>query len=673
MIVSWNWLQDYLPLDAPHDVVERRLTMAGLNHEQTTSVGDDLAIDLEVTSNRPDCLGHLGVAREIAVLFDQPLHIPQAQPAAAGPPIDGAVRVDIESPDLCPRYTARLIRGVKVGPSPDWLVRRLATLGVATVNNVVDITNYVLLECGQPLHAFDFRRLSEGRIIVRRARPNEKFLAIDHREYSLSGEMCVIADAHSAGALGGVMGGAASEVSSQTVDVLIEAAEFDPLSIRTTSRKLVLHSDSSYRFERGVDSEGVDWASRRCCELVLRIAGGQLASGVIDVGRRPPQRRPIVLRLSQLKRIIGIDFDAAEVRRILTALGGEEIPTGAGEVTILPPSWRRDLTREIDLVEEVGRIRGYDEVPEDVGVPMAPSHRTEAEQIVGRIRRVLTAAGYDEAITASIVPAEWSSGFSPWTGEASLISNTPLLRGADHVRRSLVPSLLSVRRLNESLGTLDTWLFELAKVYLAQPDGLPREPWTLGMAAGGEFLQVKGVIEAIVESVRPEARLEVIPLDRSLEMLSPGRSCSLVLEGEFFGVLGQLTAAAAKSLGLRSQAIVAELSVDLLLRIGQSQRTYRPPAAFPAIAQDLNFIVEEKVRWSELASVVRDSAGPRLEDVIYRETFRDESKDGPGRKRLLLTFSLRDPHQTLTGEDAAAVRQAVTAACRERLGAVLVG
>src|SRR5690606_29371183 len=292
---------------------------------------------------------------------------------------------------------------VKIGESPLWMRRRLETIGIGAINNVVDITNYVLMECGQPLHAYDLARLAGREIIVRNAMPGEQFVAINHKSYTLQPGMCVIADAEQAVGLGGVMGGANTEASEHTTALLIEAAEFSRSAIRNTARALSLHSDSSYRFERGVDPEGVDWASRRCCELILELAGGELAEGVIDVGRSPAPRLPIVLRYSQIKRILGIEIDPAQVRRILAALGNKERSATAGKLEVVPPSWRRDLSREIDLIEEVGRIHGYDAIPEDVQVPMATSARTDTDRVLAKIRHVLTSGGYNEAYTVSVV------------------------------------------------------------------------------------------------------------------------------------------------------------------------------------------------------------------------------------------------------------------------------
>ena len=358
-----------------HDDLVDRLTMSGLNHEGTDTLGDDKAIDLEVTSNRADCLGHVGVAREIATLYDQSLTIPDPQPKTSSNPVSAEVTVDITASESCFRYTARLIKGVKIGPSPDWLIERLkaATLRVdkngkqtwyESVNNVVDATNYVMFECGQPLHAFDFAKIADGKIIVRDAVASEEFQAIDHKNYILDAGMCVIADPNGPVALAGVMGGADSEVSDSTTDVLIESAYFEQLSVRRTARKLKLHSPSSFRFERDIDSANLDWASRRVCDIILEIAGGELYEGVVDVGDRPKNLEPVTLRFSQLKRLLGIEIPKDLVPGILTKLGLTIESSTDESITATPPSWRKDLTREADLVEEVGRIYGFDKIPD---------------------------------------------------------------------------------------------------------------------------------------------------------------------------------------------------------------------------------------------------------------------------------------------------------------------
>jgi len=669
MIVSWNWLKEYVLLDMPVAELERRLMMAGLNHESTEEVGGDLAVDLEVTSNRPDCLGHIGIAREVSVLFDHPLRISPARPREGSTKISDLATVSVECPQHCPRYTARVIRGVKVDASPFWLSRRLATLGIKTINNVVDITNYVLMECGQPLHAFDLSKLAGRQIVVREGRPGEKLVAIDHETYDVGPGMCLICDAEKPVGIGGVMGGANSEITEKTIELLIEAAEFDPLSIRTTARRLSLHSDSSYRFERGLDPEGVDWASRRCCELILNLAGGELAGGMIDIGRQPVPREPIVLRLAQLKRILGIEIPADRVRQILDALGNGLVSETAANVTVTPPSWRRDLTREIDLVEEVARIHGYEAIPEDVSVPMATSSRSDEDRVLATTRHVLTAVGFDEAYTVSVVEQDWSSALSPWTDAEPLVSQTPLLRRATCLRRSLIPSLLGARRTNETLANPVIELFEIAKVYLPRGDKLPDEQLMLGLTSGSDFLSVKGVIESLVTEMNKHAECEVA--ETRHELFTAGRCCQLRLGGEVFGYLGEVSPAGLKRFELTGPTTVAEIRLAPLLKIADLVPRYVKQPAFPAIHRDLNLVVDETVRWAELARIARSAGGTHLEGLEYKDTYRDAERLGPGKKSLLLTITLRAPNGTLTSQQADAICSEIVAVCHRDLGANL--
>jgi phenylalanyl-tRNA synthetase beta chain len=670
MLISWNWLKEYVRLDMSLEELERRLMMAGLNHESTADVEGDIAVDLEVTSNRPDCLGHIGIAREVAVLFDRELKLPAARPKESGPPVTQLTKVTVECPELCPRYTARVIRGVKVGDSPAWLRQRLKTIGIGAINNVVDITNYVLMECGQPLHAFEFAKLAGQQIVVREPRRGEKLEAIDHKTYELEPGMCVIADAQRPVGIGGVMGGASTEISTATTDVLIEAAEFAPLSIRNTARRLRLFSDSSYRFERGLDPAGVDWASRRCCELILELAGGELAPGVIDVSARPAdalKRPPIVLRFSQLKRILGIDIHPNEVCRILKALGNQQVAVDDRRVEVIPPSWRRDLEREIDLVEEVARIHGYDKIPEDASVPMAPSARTQLDRVLAKVRHALTAAGCDEAMTLSTVPEEWSAAFSPWTDRQPLRTATPVIERANLLRRSLVPSLLAARRTNETLGNEQIELYEIAKVYLPG-EGLPTEELMLAVTSGRDFFAVKGLLAAVLAELNPAAVLEVA--DFRHELLSE-RAADLRIGGQHVGYVGEVSPAGLKQFELRGGATVAELKVSALVATAQLVRRYTPTPEFPAIHNDINLEVAESVRWGAIADLVRRSGGEILESVSYQETYRNQRLADQGRKKVLFQVAFRGKQGTLTHDQANAAHDQIVSACERELGARL--
>lgn len=671
MLVSWKWLQEYVALNVTPAELTHKLMMAGLNHESTTAAGADFCIDLEITSNRPDCLGHIGVAREAAVLLNQPLKVPNPEPKTSGEPIEKSVKIRVDAPELCPRYQGRLLRGVKVKSSPSWLVERLQTIGQPAINNVVDVTNYVLMECGQPLHAFDFKKLAGGQIIVRRATENEQFPAIDHKTYTLTTDMCVIADANRPVALAGVMGGVDSEVSPSTTEVLIEAAQFAPLAVRGASRKLKLSSDSSYRFERGTDPAGVDWASRRACELILQLGGGELAPGVIDFGAKYAMPEPIVLRLSQLKRILGIEIPATEVARILAALGCVVSSSDGIRVHAIPPTWRRDLTREIDLVEEAARIHGYEAIPEDIGVPMAASHRTDADRVLQKVRTVMTAASFDEALTTSVVSDAFSNAFSPWTHAAPLVCNQPMLKGADRLRRSIVPSLLECRRLNESVGNEASSLFETARIYLPLEKSLPHEQVTLAAVTGEGFLAVKGVIETVLNRINPSLRLEV--RDFKHPLLAADEACQLQLAGQRWGFLGKLSAAGQKQFGLRREATVVEFDLGALVPMALLIPQYQPASTYPAISRDLNLIVDEPLRWAQLSTCVQAAAGERLHGISYLDTYRDPQKDGAGKKRLLLSVQLRSTERTLTGDEADQIIQRIVDACRETHGAVLLG
>ncbi|MBT4864102.1 MAG: phenylalanine--tRNA ligase subunit beta [Planctomycetaceae bacterium] len=685
MIVSWNWLKEYVALDMSAEELTLRLTMSGLNLEGTEERPDDLAIDLEVTSNRPDCLGHIGVAREIAALYDLPLKQPDPQPPTTDETTASATSVEIECDDLCPRYFARVIRGVKTGPSPAWLRDRLETLGIASINNVVDVTNYVLMESGQPLHAFDFDKLHGNRIVVRRAKPGEKITAIDQRDYELDDQMCVIADADRPVAIGGVMGGLDTEIGNGTVNVLIETADFAPLSIRNTARKLNLHSDSSYRFERGVDPDGLDWGSRRCCQLILEIAGGELLDEPVIAGKPTDEETPAVtLRFAQLKRILGIDIPAADAIRILKELGlTQQGEATAESAAFIAPSWRRDLTREIDLIEEVVRIYGYDEIPADVPVPLMLSTKTRRDRVADAVRDTLTAAGFFEAITMSFVSDDLCDLFTP-RGDIPRLKVEHSSRKHENVlRQSLIPSLLVSRRENERHGTPNAELFEIAHVYLKAEPGAGTapldegagtevvgsqsgEPQMMGLVSGRSFADVKGVVRAVVKRMNGSANFDVRPSDVS--QFAPGRGGEILLNGEVCGWLGELDREVSDKLDLRDAVTVAEFDVAALEAAAELTPTYTLLPQFPAMDRDLNFMLDETVAWSQLADAVRESAGPLLDTVSFGGQYRGKQIPA-GKKSYIVRITYRSHDRTLTTEEVDMAVQGVVTACESKLGA----
>ena len=688
MLVSWDWLRQYVTLDVSVEELTERLTMSGLNLEEFHAVGGDTCIDLEVTSNRPDCLGHLGIAREAAVLLGQTLKVPAASPKSGTSPVSALTSVAIECPDFCSQYQARIIRGAKVGPSPAWLVQRLATIGIASINNIVDLTNYVLMECGQPLHAFDFDKLHGKKIIVRRAKPGEKLQAIDHKEYVLTPEMCVIADADHPVALAGVMGGAETEITTATKNILIEAALFAPLSIRETSRRLKLHSDSSYRFERALDPHGPDWASRRCCELILELAGGELLDGAVFAGTLPPaQCDPITLRFAQIKRILGIEIPSDEAVRILQSLGlklvgrdgtgseaktdGQECPSSGETATFVPPSNRRDLTREIDLIEEVARIHGYDKIRDDVSVPLCRSSQSLRDRVTDRVCDVLTASGFYEAITLSLVSERDHKLFNPRGDLPPLSIDHPDFRQASLLRHSLIPSLMVSRRENERRGSFGAQLFEIAAVYLSTDKSLPQsqsEPMMIGLVSGRPFAEMKGVVEQLAARINSSAKVMCEP--SSLPQFIPGRGAEVFLNGQSWGWLGELDRSVSDQLDLRDAVSIAELDVSVLEAHANLVPKFQPLPQYQGSSRDLNFVLDDQVTWSSLEETVRGAAGPLLESIGFGEQYKGKQIPD-GKKSYLVTLMYRSPERTLTSDEVEAAQQSVIATCQTQLGATL--
>jgi len=537
-----------------------------------------------------------------------------------------------------------------------------------------------MFECGQPLHIFDLDKLQGDRLVVREPNADEKLLAIDHKTYTLQPGMCVIADANRAVALGGVMGGADTEVSDDTVNLLIEAAHFNPLSIRNTARALNLHSAASHRFERAIDSHNIDWASRRCCELILQVAGGELAENSIDVGKTSPTLPTIELRFAQLKRILGIDVPQNDATTILAALGFGTINQSVESVVVTPPSWRSDVTREVDLIEEVGRIYGYDRVPDDVVVPMSASHRPASDRILGKVRSVLTAAGFDEAMTASVVPLAWAETFSPWSDQPPMETSQPMLGVLEkasqnvgpvkYLRRSLLPSLLEARRINEYKSNSEIELFETAKVYLASSEHLPHEPWKVALVSERDFFSIKGVIESLVAQLKERHELDITSCE--FDLFDLDQSCEFKLQGETLGWVGQVSEEGKRTFGIRQPAVVAEIDFELLFKHATLTPIHREVSPFPAIVRDFNFIVDNRVHWAELKTSVADAAGSMLESIEYKETFRDARRDGDDKKRLLLSIVLRSGEATLTGDQADEICQAIVNQCRDKHSAELV-
>ena len=672
MLVSWKWIKDYVEHDLGVEKVTHELTMSGLNLEGIEQVGDDVCVDLEVTSNRPDCLGHIGVAREIGALYEKQLTVPNPQPPESSQQVSDLATVENQAPELCPRYIARVIQGVKVGPSPTWLVERLATIGQPSVNNIVDITNYVLMECGQPLHAFDLSKLGGQKIVVREATKNEAITAIDQKEYKLDAGTCVIADENRPVAIAGVMGGLDTEISESTVDVLVETAAFQPLGVRNTARALNLHSPSSYRFERGVDLQQLDWASRRCCELILELAGGELAEGSVVAGANiDAQAEPVTLRYGQVQRLLGIPVTADESDQILDSLG--LIKSGGDEKSghYIVPSWRRDLTREVDLIEEVARIHGYERIPTDVAIDVVASSRTLADRVTSKVRHSLTSLGLYEAITLSFVTREQYELWNPGDSNDPMSVEHSSRKQENILRRSLIPSLLQWRRENEKHSQFNACLFEISRVYHTADQAVPKEdaqPRTLGFVGGWSFRELRGVLETILSSINRNVKLEVRPCQRP--QFEEGRAAEVLVNGTLWGVCGELTREVQDRLDLRDAVSAAEVSLAVLEQVCELTPAFETLPQYPSIERDLNIVLPEDVPWQKLEETVRQSAGELLSEVEFVDQYRGKQIAADS-KSYVLSVSFRSSERTLTGDEVDVAQQQIIETCKRELSASL--
>jgi len=665
MLISLNWLSDYVNVAMPIDKLSELLMSIGLNMEAVREVGEDIVLDLEVTSNRPDCLGHLGVARELAAATGEQFTQPAVgQAPAAGPSAAELTGVQVDAPDLCPRYTARVIRNVKVGPSPWWLVDRIEAVGLRSVNNVVDATNFVLMEYSQPLHSFDFDKLAEHRIVVRRARAGETLTSIDRTACKLDEDMLVIADADKPVAVAGVMGGLDTEVTEATTSVLIESARFDPLSIRSTSRKLQLMSESNFRFERGVDPVAVDAASLRACELIVELAGGELAEGLVDAWAHPFAPAKVSLRPARCDALLGTHTPPGRQVEILAALGLSPVETG-GVIECTIPPYRADITREVDLIEEVARIEGFDKIPLGCSV----THPIVAEGLPRRTRRrvadLLTAAGFDEAVTFTFVDDKEAALFAP--GEAMNVDAT-VRRSNSALRKTLLNSLLRACKTNQDAGVGEVGLFEIAAVFAPTDSGARSEHSELALVTTGDLRALRGAVEVLTCRLCPLSSLSVTPADGP--GFAAGSAAAVSLDDQPVGALGAVDPKVQDFYDLDRPIAAAAIDFDKLLALAGQQATYRALPRFPAVTRDLSLIVDESVTWRQLAEAVAAVDQPMRVTTDYVTTFRGQPI-ARGRKSVTLTLTYRSPDGTLRSEQVDEQVAAVVAAAGEVLDAEL--
>jgi phenylalanyl-tRNA synthetase beta chain len=638
---------------------------------------DDTIIDLEITPNRPDCLSHVGIAREVAALARTTLTVPQADPAGGGAPATESTSVTIDDTEGCGRYVARVLRGVAIGPSPAWLQDRLRAVGQRPINNVVDVTNFVMLELGQPLHAFDLQRLQEQRIVVRRSRAGERLTTLDGAQHTFDDDsVLLIADATAPVAIAGVMGGADSEVTEATTEILLESAWFDPRIVRAGARRLGLHTEASSRFERGADPQMAEHASRRAAALIAELAGGTVAHGAVDEwpGRREPTR--LSLRPQRAADLLALPLDAGACRAILERLGCSVADGTADTLDVTVPSFRPDLEREIDLIEEVGRIHGYGHVAaSDQLRGPAPTKRSAWDD-QRQLRGVLIALGLDEALTTSIVHDDWVLP----AGDAGARLSNPPADGQSCLRSSLVPGLLDVARRNLRQRAPGAALFEVGRVFLppisaGEP---PVEPWhTAGLLTGRtaptpwrqeqrdvDLLDLKGIVEALLEGV---GDLAWEPAEHPF--LRRGQAAAVHAGQELLGHIGQLHAGWAERFDLPSATYIFELDCQGLFAAWSARPSaYRSLPRFPPIERDLAVVLDDQIPAARVADQIQQASPDLIEDVRLFDVYVDDSL-GAGQRSLAFSLRLRSADRTLEDSDADGVVQSALQRLENAFGA----
>ncbi len=678
MRTSVTWINDYLDRPASAQEQAELLTAAGLNFDggDVDEHGEHWQ-EIETTSNRGDCLSHVGLARELCAMSGRRLTPPTASPRATGGPVASALAVRNDDPDACPRYTARVITGVTVGPSPEWLQRRLRAIGQVPRNNLVDCTNFVLFELGQPTHVFDLDTLRGAQLSVRRARRGEGFLPIGEgaAELTLSGGELVIADAERPVAIAGVKGGAATAVTPTTRNVVLEAATFVPAAVRAASRGLRLASDSSYRFERGVHPADIDAAADRLAALILETAGGTLLDGVLEAGAPLPPVRTVSIRPSRVERLLGTAIPATEVMNALDTLGFSPVMRG-DSIDCTVPARRIDIEREIDLVEEVCRIHGLDRIPlkDALSIRIAPVE----PQVAGprAVKALLVGLGFVETITHTLLTERHAGPFLR-PGRALLRIDDERAGGAPYLRPSVIPSLLEVRRRNADAGLPELRLFEFARAFDLGPDGVHRERPLVTLlsdrpaAAEDAMRWMRGACERAVRTVAGLQRSLTVRAMPDQDRAPWYRvEAELLLDGAPVASYGLLSPATRATFGLEGEFAAAELALEPLWPAYPPEATAEAMPAFPAIERDLSAIVAESVTWSAIESAVTAVGAEHLERVRFVGTYRG-AQTGPGRKSVTLRLVFRSPERTLRREDADAAMHAVAAALGAQLEATI--
>jgi phenylalanyl-tRNA synthetase beta chain len=681
MKISVEWLKEYVEISESPAGLKADLSMKGLLVEDIAESGGTPVLDIEITSNRPDCLSHIGIAREIAAIYDRRLKMPPVEENLSIENDAIPFGIEIADPELCPRYVGLVMDGVKVGASPEWMQKRLEAAGMRPLNNVVDITNYVLLEMGHPLHAFDFDVLRGGKIVVRRSAPGAPFKTLDGVERKLDGDMLMINDGEGPVAIAGVMGGLDSEIAAGTTRVLLEAAYFQPASIRRTARRLGLSTEASYRFERGADWDNLVQSIARACLLIKQLAGGRVAGGLKDIYPAPKEPVRIELDRRRAGKLLGVELTDDFIETTLGRLGFALKKSGEGNWMVSCPTFRADMELEADLIEELARFYGYDNIPATFPPAMSAGMRSPVYELENAIRDALCVYGHSEAVNLSFAVEADHVDFPPLAGERIAVRN-PLTEDTRYMRTTLAAGLTRTAKRNFNFSRHNVRLFEIGKTYFPGDGNAPSERNTLGILGTGGFFDsnwlnaepaytfyhLKGLIEGLLQRLRI-GNYVIEPL-RGVVWLSPEDAACIRIGGEIAGVFGTLSPALEEKYKLRQPVRLAEIDLEKIASHAFAGVAYERLPKLPAAERDLSVIVGRDIAFQAIRNGIEglriaEIAGIRLIDVYEGEKIPE------GKVSLTLKLTFLDREKTLTIERIQEFMNTVLAFLNSNYGAEL--
>ena len=659
MKISVEWLKEYVEVSESPAGLKADLSMKGLLVEEIVESGGSQVLDIEITSNRPDCLSHIGIAREISAMYDRPLKTPTFEENLFIENDAIPFGIEIADPDLCPRYVGIVMDGIKVGPSPEWMQKRLEAAGMRPLNNVVDITNYVLLEMGHPLHAFDFDILRGGKIVVKRSAPGALFKTLDGVERKLDGDMLMINDGEGPVAIAGVMGGLDSEISRDTTRVLLEAAYFQPVSIRRTSRRLGLSTEAGYRFERGADWNNLVPAIARACYLIRQLAGGRVAGSLKDI--YPARKEPVRIELSRRRAaaLLGVEPADDFIETTLGRLGFTLENNGGGNWMVSCPTFRADMELEADLIEELARFYGYDNIPATFPPGLNAGTHSPVYTLENTIREALCGYGHSEAVNLSFAAETDHLDFPPLTGDRAAVRN-PLTEDTRYMRTTLAAGLARAAKRNFNFGRHYVRLFEIGKTYFIGDGNVPAERNMLGILGTGgfydlnwlnavpdyTFYHLKGLVEGLLQKLRIKNYV-IEPLSQDLAWLAPEDAACIRIGDETVGVLGTLSPALEEKYKLRQRALLAEIDLEKIASRAFAPVAYEPLPKLPSAERDLSVVVGNTVAFQAIRDGIKGLGIAELTDILLLDVYEGE-RIPEEKVSLTLRLTFLDREKTLT-------------------------